>query len=44
MRGGAALAEIGLLCGYADQSHFTREFRQRSGLTPADYRRDFGAG
>ena len=44
MQGGAALAEIGFLCGYADQSHFTREFRLRSGLTPADYRREFGMG
>jgi AraC-like DNA-binding protein len=40
----AALAEIGFLCGYADQSHFTREFRRRSGMTPADYRRHFAAG
>ena len=38
---GTALAEIGFLCGYADQSHFTREFRLRSGMTPGDYRRDF---
>lgn len=37
----ATLAEIGFLCGYADQSHFTREFRRRSGMTPADYRREF---
>ncbi|MFO6419512.1 helix-turn-helix transcriptional regulator [Hylemonella sp. W303a] len=44
MQGDAALAEIGFLCGYADQSHFTREFRLRSGLTPADFRREFGVG
>ena len=37
------LAEIGFLCGHADQSHFTREFRRRSGMTPADYRRHFAA-
>ncbi|MFG6431521.1 helix-turn-helix transcriptional regulator [Roseateles sp. LYH14W] len=43
LHGGSALAEIGFLCGYADQSHFTREFRRRSGMTPADYRRDFRA-
>ena len=42
MQGGAALAEIGLLCGDADPSHFTREFRLRSGLTSADFRREFG--
>ncbi|MFG6412564.1 helix-turn-helix transcriptional regulator [Roseateles sp. DC23W] len=39
----APLAEIGFLCGHADQSHFTREFRRRSGMTPADYRRHFAA-
>ncbi|MGQ3053888.1 MAG: helix-turn-helix transcriptional regulator, partial [Roseateles sp.] len=44
MQTATALAEIGFLCGYADQSHFTREFRLRSGLTPADYRRHFAAG
>lgn len=42
LQGTLPLAEIGFLCGYADQSHFTREFRVRSGLTPADYRREFG--
>lgn len=41
MRAGTALAEVGFLCGYADQSHFIREFRRRSGMTPADYRRHF---
>ena len=43
LRPGTALAEVGFLCGYADQSHFTREFRLRSGLTPGDYRRHFAA-
>jgi AraC-like DNA-binding protein len=43
LHGGTALAEVGFLCGYADQSHFTREFRLRSGMTPGDYRRDFRA-
>ncbi len=32
------LAEIGFLCGYADQAHFTREFTRRAGLPPARYR------
>lgn len=44
LQGTLPLAEIGFLCGYADQSHFTREFRLRSGLTPADFRREFGVG
>ncbi|MGR4871500.1 helix-turn-helix transcriptional regulator [Variovorax sp. LARHSF232] len=37
-RGGPTLAEIGFLCGYADQAHFTREFTRRAGLPPARYR------
>jgi AraC-like DNA-binding protein len=41
MRPATPLAEVGFLCGYADQSHFTREFRRRGGMTPADYRRHF---
>lgn len=32
------LAEIGFLCGFADQAHFTREFTRRVGLPPARYR------
>lgn len=34
-------AEVGFLCGYADQPHFTRDFQQRVGLTPAKYRQEF---
>lgn len=37
------LAEVGFVCGYADQPHFTREFGRRVGLTPAAYRADFAA-
>jgi AraC family transcriptional regulator len=32
------LAEISLLAGFADQSHFTREFRRVTGLTPHAFR------
>ena len=32
-------AEIGGLCGFLDQSYFTRSFRERMGQTPAEYRR-----
>jgi AraC family transcriptional regulator len=32
------LAEISLLTGFADQSHFTREFRRITGLTPRAFR------
>ena len=38
----ASLAETGFLSGYSDQPHFTRDFRQRVGVTPAQYRKDFG--
>jgi AraC family transcriptional regulator len=33
------LAELSVEAGFADQSHFTRTFRTRTGLTPAIYRR-----
>lgn len=35
------VVEIGLVCGYADQSAFTRQFRRTTGLTPGEYRRAF---
>jgi len=35
------LAEIGFLCGFADQAHFTRAFKRFSAFTPAAYRQDF---
>lgn len=34
----APLAEIALRAGFADQSHFTRAFRQHAGITPGRYR------
>ncbi|MDM9627806.1 AraC family transcriptional regulator [Rhizobium sp. S152] len=36
------LAEIALITGFADQSHFTRRFRNRVGCTPAAYSRNHG--
>ena len=36
-----AVAEVGFLCGYADQAHFTRDFRHRVGLPPAAFRAAF---
>jgi AraC-like DNA-binding protein len=36
--GTSTLAEIGFACGYADQAHFTREFKRRAGMPPARYR------
>jgi AraC-like DNA-binding protein len=33
------IATVALECGYADQSAFTRKFRQTVGLSPSEYRR-----
>ena len=33
------LAQIALICGLADQSHFSRTFRAHAGFTPATWRR-----
>ena len=37
------IAEAGFISGYADQPHFTRDFRNRVGMTPQRFRREFGA-
>jgi AraC-like DNA-binding protein len=34
-------AQIGYLCGFSDQAHFTREFKHHSALTPARFREQF---
>lgn len=34
----ASLVEVALRCGFYDQSHFTRTFKQYTGLTPGYYR------
>ena len=36
-----SLSEIALKCGFADQSHFSREFRRQFGRTPRDYREHY---
>jgi AraC-like DNA-binding protein len=36
-----SLSELALDCGFADQSHFTREFRRQFGRTPRDYREHY---
>ncbi|MBP6818621.1 MAG: helix-turn-helix transcriptional regulator [Ferrovibrio sp.] len=39
LAGSATLAEIGYAAGFADQAHFTREFRRVTGMRPAEWRR-----
>lgn len=38
-----SIAGIALRCGFADQSHFTREFRRVTSLTPGTYRETYAA-
>ncbi|MEM7017131.1 MAG: helix-turn-helix transcriptional regulator [Pseudomonadota bacterium] len=37
-------AEIGYLCGFSDQAHFTRAFKRHTALTPANFRIQFESG
>ncbi|MGP0062616.1 MAG: helix-turn-helix domain-containing protein [Isosphaeraceae bacterium] len=39
--GNRSLAEVALSCGFADQSHFSREFRRHFGRTPRAYREHY---
>ena len=39
LRSDMSLAEIALACGFVDQSHLTRVFSRREGLTPGAWRR-----
>jgi AraC-like DNA-binding protein len=36
--GADSLSDVAVSCGFADQSHFTREFRRQFGRTPREYR------
>lgn len=38
------LIEIALNCGFSDQSHFIRSFKNITGMTPKEYRRIFKSG
>ena len=38
------ITEVGFLSGYSDQSHFTRDFGRRIGLSPGRYRESFARG
>ena len=38
LRTGATPSETAMECGFADQAHFTRHFKARTGITPAVFR------
>jgi AraC-like DNA-binding protein len=42
VRGRESAAEVGYLCGFADQAHFTRSFKRFTAMTPHVYRAQFG--
>ena len=39
---GVSLAQVAMMCGFADQSHFNRQFKQSLSITPTMYRRIAG--
>lgn len=41
---GESMAQISAACGFYDQSHFTRQFKASTGMTPLEYRRRFSPG
>jgi AraC-like DNA-binding protein len=41
LRGGKSIAEVSTCTGFADQSHFTRVFKQQTGVTPGAYQAAF---
>lgn len=43
LRGDARIAEVGLACGFSDQSAFARQFKATVGMAPRDYRALRGA-
>lgn len=39
--GAMPTAEVGYVCGFADQAHFTRQFKRHTAMTPVLYRNAF---
>src|SRR5262249_40508574 len=40
LKGDAPLSQIAINCGFADQAHFSRQFRRAMGRTPSAWRRE----
>lgn len=36
-------AQVGYVCGFADQAHFTRQFKRHTAMTPGLYRSEFAS-
>ncbi len=43
VQGELSTAAVAYVCGYADQAHFSREFKRGTAITPAQFRRQFAA-
>jgi AraC-like DNA-binding protein len=43
LNSGECLSQIALTCGHCDQSHFTRVFRRKVGMSPRAWRRQFAS-
>ena len=39
LQSSVSISEIALECGYTNPYHFCRAFKQRTGMTPGEYRR-----
>lgn len=41
--GALPTAQVGYVCGFADQAHFTRQFKRHTAMTPGLYRNEFAS-
>jgi len=37
------IGEIVTMCGFSDDSNFSRNFKQKTGMTPSEFRRNYRA-